>query len=214
MVNNYNIGALFQNAFGMAPGVVFNIPSPPSVRDVEQWAHVNGYKPGTPADETMGTEAKLSWLGTPIMFPMTFKGGNNLRMFNDKGQVERVRYADFPMPGATLVDFSRAKNIGKTEVAGGKGTVKELFSFDDWKIRIRGLCLNEPGIRTATEQKEALIAFEKLADTITVDGYFFRQFGIYQIVINSIIFRQVEGKPWVIPFEIDAESDEPIELVL
>ena len=52
-----------------------------------------------------------------------------------------MNMASFPMPYATIVDFSRSMNCSKTKVLGVHGTVKEVYGLDDWKINIRGFCI-------------------------------------------------------------------------
>ena len=88
-----------------------------------------------------------------------------------------------------------------------------MYGFDDWVIRLRGLCLNEPD-RSAYDQITELLQWEKIADSIPVLGDLFRDKDIYNIAIQNIDIKQIQGKPNIIPFEISALSDEPLELVL
>lgn len=203
---SYNLPHIFRTAFGInAPIYLADVYSSNDSAGKAIYSDVNVVKP---------KEAeKLSWMGTPIMFPIIFKGGT-YKKYNPKGELVGKDFQDFDMPATCLVDFSRAKNITRTDVLGSNGTVKEIYGFDDWSIRIRGLCLNEPRFRTATEQKERLLEFENIAGSIDVLGYLFIEKGIHAITIESIDFQQVQGKPDVIPFEIRAISDEPLLLTL
>lgn len=165
-------------------------------------------------------DAMISWMGTPVIFPITFTGqllDKPYKVYKPSGELEEVKMEEFVLPAATVVEFSRAKNIIQTDVLGGSGTVKELFGFDDWQIRMRGICLKDNARQreqTPQQQKETLMAWERIAGSIKVIGSLFDEKKITNIVIQSISIRQLEGKPWAIPFEINAMSDEAMQLVI
>jgi len=229
----YNLlGGIFEAAFGIRP--VYSLPSSPSLNNLEQLVGLGKFKPGQDEKrvedvfsdawvkgehpEEIGRDVK-SWMGTPILFPITFAEMKNVRTITPAGKIEMVSYGRFHLPAATLTDFTRAKNIVETEVATGWGTVKELFSFGDFDIKMRGLCLDEPDgkggyVRTAQAQKLQLSAFEQACQSIPVEGSLFEDLSIDYIVIKELTFRQVEGKPWVIPFELTCKSDRSPELTI
>lgn len=200
MNTSFNISNLLSNAFGIkAP--LFVLPSEAPQNGEASYGSI----PVKPLEEAK----KLSWLGTPIIYPMLFKGGE-YQFYQPTGIIGSVRLNDFEIPPATLVDFRRAKNITKTRLSGNNGTVKEIYGFDDWQIRIRGLCLDTPQ-SSAYEQHQELLKWENLADSIQVQGELFLDKNIYSLVIEDINFSQPEGKQNIIPFEITAVSDEPLE---
>lgn len=170
------------------------------------------------SDDDSG-EIDVTWMGTPVLFPIRFLGegmDKPYRIYKPSGELQEVKMSTFNLPAATVSDFSRAKNIVTTDVLGGNGTVKELFGFDDWQIRLRGICITDPArqnSKTAQEQKEALMQWENIAGSIKVEGMLFQEKHINEIVIQSINIRQLEGKPWAIPFEINAISNEPVSLI-
>lgn len=204
-VSYKELGAIFEAVFNVRPA--FNIPA----KQNQQQSSIK--YPEVKANTVLDRElsAQTSWMGTPIIFPFTI-GGEKLKVFDVDGSLREKEFAAFEMPAATLIDASREKEIVRTKVASGYGTVKELFSVGDWSIKIRGLCLNEPDksggyIRTSLEQKEALMQYEAVVGSIAVTSWLFQDMGISRIIISDMTFRQVEGKPWVIPFEMTAESD-------
>lgn len=160
---------------------------------------------------------QLSYLGTPILYPVTFKGGF-YKKYNNKGEIIDKSMADFRLPLATLVDFQRTKIKQKTRVAGSNSSVTEMYGHDNWQIRIRGLCLDDPKhpqlAQSFLDQHARLLEFEELADSIDVEGDLFKEKSIYKLIINDINFPQLQGKPKVLPFEMTCESDEPLELIL
>lgn len=175
---------------------------------------IAGYTGVTVKSETK--EEKYTWLGTPIVYPFTLKGGI-LKNYAPNGELQDFKLADFMLPAATLVDFSRAKIIAKTPVLGANGSVKELYSFDDWKIRVRGVCLDDSTravAKTAVEQKQELLKWEQVCGSIEVIGALFFEKNIKALTINSVNFQQLEAKPNIIPFEFECESDERLELIL
>jgi hypothetical protein len=197
-----NISQLFNAAFGFIPAT-YSIPH----KDTENSPAI--FKVETkPLEEAK----KMSWMGTPIMFPVTFKGGN-YNYYNDDGTIGTKSLNDFELPPATITDFRRPKNITRTNLLGANGTVKEVYGFDDWNVRIRGLCLDTPE-KTAYEQHVELLQWEKLADSINVVGELFKDKSIFALTFSEVDFRQLQGKQNIIPFEIQAYSDEPLELIL
>lgn len=203
MKTNFDIANALSAAFGIkAP--LFVLPDTAPQKGEAAYASI--------PVKTLPEAKKMSWLGTPIIYPMVFKGGE-YQIYKPTGELGSSKLNDFEIPPATLVDFRRSKNITKTRLSGNNGTVKEIYGFDDWQIRIRGLCLNTPDI-SAYDQHLELLKWEKLADSIQVQGELFLDKDIFNLTIEDIDFRQPEGKQNIIPFEITAVSDEPLELVL
>ncbi|PCI11866.1 MAG: hypothetical protein COB73_00745 [Flavobacteriaceae bacterium] len=218
----YNINTLFDIAFGIKSVGVFKIDQPQS--NDGALPHFSGIKESTnfniTPDILTTTDIKeanrMSYLGTPIVFPMSFKG-KSYQVYSKIGEIELRKLADFELPAATLVNFSRAKLISKTKALASNGTVKELYGFDDWRIDIRGLCLIDPShatAKTALEMEAKLREFEAVVDNISVTGALFAAKGIDSIVIEKLSITQLKGKPGVIPFYMQCTSDQPIELFI
>ncbi|MRG45499.1 hypothetical protein GFS24_10255 [Chitinophaga sp. SYP-B3965] len=220
----YNLSQLFELAFGVKNPVF--IPTPVRIEEDSPATKFN-----IPAKTTASNKpvifsgistspaeynGRLSWMGTPIVYPFTLQGGT-YKVFASNGELLDYQLNDFELPAATLVDFSRAKINIKTMPRGNNGSVKELFSFDDWRIRIRGICLDDPSrasAKTAQEQKSALLEWEQVCNSIPVIGSLFVEKKIYRLAIDGISFTQLERKPNVIPFEMECVSDEPLEMTL
>ncbi|MFD2566076.1 DUF6046 domain-containing protein [Pseudotenacibaculum haliotis] len=200
---NYNLQELFRVAFGKTDPVY-------TTDSVSSDQKKNIAFTGVTVQPKQKAE-RMSWLGTPILFPVLFKGGT-YQEYLPNGQITEVVMSDFYLPAATLVDFRREKNITETPVLGDDGTVKEIFGFGDWKIRIKGLCLDEPG-SSALDQITEILTWENLIGSIQISGELFSKKDIGSIVIKSIEVPQVQGKPGVIPFTINAISDKIIELL-
>lgn len=216
MAGTYNIKDLLAVAFDInLPVQLSDAEASPSDGTVSQY-----YPQVTVMNEVDETDYKISWMGTPILFPMEFSAeglDRPYKVYRNDGRLEEINIRSFMLPAATVADFTRAKKIITTEVLGGDGTIKELYGFDDWNIRIRGVCLDDAArshASTATEQKRELLKWENIAGAVKVNGSLFKEKDITEIVIQSIHIRQLEGKPWAIPFEISAVSNQPVSLIL
>jgi hypothetical protein len=210
MAQQYQISQLFQAAFGVR-AITF-----PEARNQAESANPNIDFSGLQVvsqDEAI----QRSHLGTPIVMPITFKGGI-YNIYSRRGSVEKQSVKDFRLPLSCIVDFTRAKIKTSTRVVGASASIKEMYGHEDWKVRIRGFCLAEPGhpqrAETPIEQHNRLLEFEKLADSIEVEGALFREKAIYRLDIDQIEWQQLVGKPDIMPFTMQCESDDPLELII
>jgi hypothetical protein len=224
------IDNLYRQAFpsiGNAPVVALD-----GVRDLagQQFDALTGnsFKPGT-TDRTSppvsfgGIQAvkiqqgdELSYLGTPIFQPIRFLAGN-YQVFGsgaDNGKVVTARYETWRLPATTTVEFNRPHQITKSAPASSNGTTKELWAFGDWDVTIRGLILHPDPCRFPKDELAELMRWEQIADGIDVTGQMFRLLGIKRLAIDRISLSRVNGMPNVIPFQIEASSDEPLEISL
>ena len=157
-------------------------------------------------------EILKSVYGTPIIYPVSFEGGD-YPIYDWYGKTMLKSYKQIWLPATTMVDFSRAINIIKTNVIGINGTVKEYFGFDDWQIRIRMLCLNDNKY-TARQYADIIQDWFEIAGGINVRGSIFSKKEIYNIVIEDIDIKTLAGSPGVIPIELSCSSNEPVEIFL
>lgn len=219
---NFTISQLFNAVWGLIPQ--YNIPDQPSYRQIEQWTGIANFEAAVKKKGSNvffpKSEIVKSPLGTDVMFSFEL-GGESMKYFDDAtGELGWSHMDKFQIPVATLVDWSRGKDVIKTKVRGSGGTIKEMYAFDDWNISIRGLLFDEYGAngietgRTAVELMRKLRSFEGFADSIPVSGWWFEEHKVSRIVINQLRLKQIEGKPWVIGFDMDCASDQGIELDL
>lgn len=204
MDSRYAISQLFELAFGVKNPVYLTVP-------IGKQKNIDIQYPTIKIKESELEEAgRFSRFGTPIIFPIKFKGGS-YKVYDSKGKIQLQQFEDFWFPPATMVDFTRPKNITKTDVLGGNGTVKEIFGFDDWNIRIRTLCIKDEF--TAREYEKKIIDFEKIVQSISIEGDLFGWKDIHNLTIDEIDIKSIDGSPNVIPIELMCSSDEPFELI-
>lgn len=201
--NRAVVSQLFKAAFGTAP---IYLPFP--LGKTKQ-PDMEGYEVKVDDNIYNKFEQRKSIYNTPVVAPVFFQG-RDYKVYDKKGKIITKKFEDFWLPATTMVDFSRAKNIIKTNVLGGNGTVKEIYGFDDWVIRIRILCFNEEMSARAYEAK--LVEFSEIIEPIDVKCVLFTEKEIHSLVIEDIDIRSVVGQPDVVPVELNCISDEAIEL--
>ncbi|WP_035560948.1 DUF6046 domain-containing protein [Hymenobacter sp. IS2118] len=170
-----------------------------------------------------GIEAKLvvqgdvpSWYGSPVFQAITFRRGtyNFLGTGLKQGQVLTKPMGDWLLPHSATAEFRQAKNLTKSSPSGSVGTVKEMWSLEDWDITIRGLILHRLPNVFPEEQVRALLEWSRLADSIRVSGEMFGLLGIDRLVIENLNLGKVAGMPNVVPFQMQCSSDEAVELAI
>lgn len=201
---NYKVVELLESAFGVKqPIYMVNMPEMRNPNLIYEGIEM--------LPENVDLES-TSWMGTPIIYGATFIG-ENYKQYNAKGEIVRVSLNDYALPPATMFSFRRAKNITRTNLLGSNGTVKEIYGFDDWVIDVKGIALDEPN-RSAMQQIEELLTWERLADSIKISGKLFNQHKIDRVVMADWSDDVNQGKSGVISFQFQLYSDEAIELIL
>ena len=114
------------------------------------------------------------------------------------------------LPNEPLLTFSTQKRIIQTVVVGSqnRGTVKELISANDYKIKIEGVCI-EPGKREyPTDQVNKIIKLCQLQEALEFKNDLAQLLGIEKIVITGYNLDKMEGQPYSQRYTIDAISDD------
>lgn len=207
MAADFNIAEAVQQAFGIQ-GLITRTTDLPKSPDFR-------YQGIEVVDQDYEVD-RQSYLGTPVLHTLTFKG-RTYKTWNEQGALVDFPLADFELPVVTFSNFRRASVISQTRIPGKNGSVIEQFGKDNWNIDIRGICLRDPSHKTATTaraQERKLVDFDNVAGSIDVVSSLYNDRDIYSIVIRDIQFGQLPGKPGTIPFTIRALSDVPAELIL
>lgn len=162
------------------------------------------------ADEPEDADAPVRF-GQKTYGAFWLEGGQYLKWDEYGGGLVKGSYSKFLMPLATLVDFSQPKNVVKTPVVGGRGTVKEIYGLDDWNISIKGIIIpdenNPPAFRTVEGQMYAMQQFSEIAGSINVSGKIFANRIITRMVIESLTFSPIQGRPNMMQYTMEAVSD-------
>ena len=155
---------------------------------------------------------QTSVFGTPVIGTFSFDEGE-YNSYDKDGRVVKVKMEKFMLPYSCIIEFGRDAVLTQTRTLGSTGSVKEMFGLDDWRINIKGIALNESGVK-AHDIIDQLVKWRSVCDSIPVTGNLFTRKDIHNLVIENLSIQPVAAKYNVIPFEIGAISDEPIELII
>jgi hypothetical protein len=206
----YNIANLFLEGFGLKVGGIYR-PEVSSGKADDP----NGLFMGLKKTEAINDSFERSGVGTPILYPIRFLE-NTYKKYNTNGELVDAKMATFRLPIASIISFRRDKIMSTTKINGGRGTVKEIYGFDDWQVTINGFLIpdaSQPeGFKNPLDQEKELIKWDNLASSIEVGCELFTTRGIGSLTIKGVSFEPMRGKPNIRTFTISAVSDEPIEL--
>lgn len=209
MGTEYTIPNLFLEAFGLKISDAYNIGVGDNSKDL------SGLYKGVNIVDDINDIKEISSFGTPIISPIRFLAGAYKR-YNKSGEIETLQMQDFRLPITAITDFKSAKIVGTTKINSGRGTVKEIYGFDDWQITINGFLIpddSQPqGLKTVLEQEKELTKWDNLACSIAVQNDLFLLRNVFNITITEMSFAPMRGRPNIRSFTINAISDEPIEL--
>lgn len=199
---SYNIQQLLREAFGIV-GVRSAYYKPlPSKHGVSGYNEI----PSVELNEQTAT----SYLGTPIIMPVAFDEVKWTEIIN--GEKKEKSLPQITMPPATLIDFSQAKVIEKTRIAGRNGTVKEYIGMDDWSIRLRGIIINEEKDEAPEEAIKLIKDLKNCPVAIRILNPMCLWLDIYNVIVEDIDFPSLEGYPGAQPYTMNLSSDEIFEL--
>lgn len=212
MITNYDINMLYQAAFGFR-GLPF--PFRPVPQPVEQ---AGEFSPGDPVavakaegydlqsetgtkQYTDGLPYTHSAIGAPLYMPTGF---------NVSGSIVQL-------PNEPIVTCSIKKTIVETALAGNtrKGTVKEIINTQDWKIKIQGLCIDMSKQGYPEDEADSIQQLFSLNRSIELIHYVANNiFEIKNVVITSLNWHTMKGKPFSQAYTMDLVSDEDFMLTI
>lgn len=122
-----------------------------------------------------------------------------------------VRLNDVPLPNEPILTARLSKHIIKTAVAGSgsRSSVKELTGFEDVKITLEGIAVNQQEPELWPEDHLAnLMVLYRLREAVTIECPLARMLGVEQVVIESLDIKPQAGYPGSFPYTMTLVSDE------
>jgi hypothetical protein len=122
-----------------------------------------------------------------------------------------VRLAGIALPNEPIVSARLSKHILKTAVAGSgsRSSIKELTGFEDIKISIEGIAVNQQEPELWPEDHLAnLVAMFQKRQAITIVCALTRMIGVRKVVIESLDIKPQAGYPGSFPYSMSLISDE------
>jgi hypothetical protein len=152
-----------------------------------------------------------SMLGTPVLAQLSIEPGSYT--LRENGVAKTIAYEGYTFPSTIIIEVERNKDIVKTKVAGRDYTVKELISWNDYAISIKGIVASPPDRVVYPESEvRALRAIADVPAALKVNSRLLALLGINNIVIERLSLPARDGWVNVQVFTIDAVSDESIPL--
>lgn len=147
-----------------------------------------------------------SYFGTPVITPVTIQSGRYPER-GEGGAVNFVEYPEYQFPHTTLIEINRPKVIRKTEVSGQAGSRKEYYNAGDFRLRMRGLIVNQNSDYPPEEGIRALSRICHVPKELSVECELLEWMGVGNVVIENHSIFQLEGFSHVVGFDITLESD-------
>lgn len=150
---------------------------------------------------------------TKFVLPSLTKIGAGLLLGGQYFQTLKVAYKgeEFLFPNEPLISLGLSKTIVETATVGKerKGTVKEYINTEDYRVTIRGVCVNiDNPDEYPAEQVQALQELFEINDSLEiVSNPFLSLFGIENIVLKDISWEDMEGRQGVQIYSIFGVSD-------
>ena len=191
----FDLEQLFQQTFGSRP---YKVPADSLTADDQGTKYLVNRKSKLTADN-VGSKLSEEYNNKEIWLPTRFTG---LKIPDfDQGKVF-LPYS--------VIRISGKKTIVKTPMAERQGTVKELYSTDDYSISIKGFLIDEEHRLWPGSQIRALKNLFELQNAVTLDNALTNLIleKDQKVVIESLEFPEVEGgRKHVRPFNMTLESD-------
>lgn len=191
VLNNFGLSGVKTKTFSLSGSAVLNGRAGNYMLDESDAAAV--------AQNSDGRDAQISsWLGTPIWA--------DVRLF-PPGREDLILET-------VLLTVSARNNIVSTPVQGRRGTIKEYINAGDFDVNIKGAIVGRfRGVYPETLVRDLLSVLKQEASIRIVSDYL-RMFDVYELAVTDYSFPQNEGFQNVQLFEINALSDDPVELIL
>lgn len=160
---------------------------------------INGSGSGRKITHASGSALTETYLNKEIWLPTRFMELN----------IKDYKSSEFFLP-YSVIKISGKKTIVKTAMAERQGTVKELYSTDDYAISLKGFFIDD---KNRTWPEADLKAFKRLFElqtAVVLDNALTNVFlgRDQKVVIESFDLPEVEGgRKHVRPFNIQLESD-------
>lgn len=122
-----------------------------------------------------------------------------------------IKLGGLDLPRTTYISAKARKNIIKTEIPGGNGTVKEQISHPDYDISIEGVYAVK-NHKTAINLIDNLTAIWTRKYSIPIICPYTEKLGVKQIALENFECTPKPKFPSVIMFKFDGTSDNSIDL--
>jgi len=187
----YDLNQLYRQTFGGNPKVPQNVPT-----DDRGTFKINGNN--NQVTQIKGSSLTAEYLGKEIWLPVKFVNLDST-LFGE---------SELMLP-YTVIEIEAKKTIVKTPLAERKGTVKELYSIDDFIINLKGFVIDETRRIWPEKELDMLNKLWSLNEAIEFDNALTNIFleKDTRVVIEDLKLPAMEGKKHIRAFSMKLESD-------
>lgn len=227
-VSKFDLGDVYLAAFGqrglpLFPGLLLpNTPLPhtadnydPAQAEINQVNKAqdfnsSGLNPGGQSGITLGDYAEARTNMPPSGKAYSFRSGvmGTAYFMPVSFELNGVAYA---LPNEPMVTLRLSKTIVKTAVAGSgsRSSVKELIGFEDVKIQIDGIAVNQQDPENWPEQHLAtLMKIYKARTALKINCKLCELVGVSLVVIEALDIKPQAGYQGSFPYSLQLISDE------
>jgi hypothetical protein len=160
--------------------------------------------PGSDEDTPVG----FSYLGTPVFSNISFEATD----YHDFDDVAHT------FGGATLniclMSVTRENVIIETAIQGRNGMVMEQVSNGNYRITINGFLDSTLNNVAPYQEMDAFNQLSNVLGSVKVNSHFLNSLEVYEVVVNSVNFSEIEGTRNLIAISMNLTSETPVEIRL
>lgn len=165
---------------------------------------------------SLSGDVKTQYEGKTVWLPIKFFKLDELKGEEKGVQVFGLGHNELLLPHCTI-KISGKKTIIRTSLVQRRGTVKELYSVDDYVIEIKGFLINKKREFVDYEVNILKHIFESkqsiCLDNVLTNIFLQKESG-GRVAITSIDFPETKGEDvWIRPFSMNCESDNVFDLI-
>ena len=113
----------------------------------------------------------------------------------------------------TFINITAVKHIIKTPVTGRNGTVKEIANIEDFKIKIRGFCINYQSNDYPIDEVEKLQELFDKNISLPINNSLCELFGVNMAIVESLNLPEQQFQN-VQAYEINLISDDDFDVII
>ena len=167
-----------------------------------------------------GSSVKTEFEGKPVWLPVTLCDLDALKQENG---TRTFGFERLLLPYCTIA-ITGKKTIVRTPLSQRRGTVKELYSVEDYEIDIKGFVINKERnfpeeeitiLKHIFESRQSIGLDNALTNIFLTDESVFSKTNTScRAAVVSLDFPQTSGESvWIRPFSMKCESDSVFDLV-
>jgi hypothetical protein len=141
------------------------------------------------------------------------------KCFDRTGNVVKREFPEITFPAITIIELNYPVEISRALPNSGYGSVKQDWAVNDWEVNFTSLLLSKRGAidqdgqsAYPSEEYKSLLQLRLIRDSVRVYSKLLNDAGIHYLVFRDGEFRQKQGRPGSLEFNISAWSDTPYEI--